>query len=127
MQPSPAHMDALQTSEPSRPPVGPWTVQDSEASYRINEDQVRGLLRHGNSTPLRPYWINKLRVAYSHNRDPLAFADRCPLSLQKRAEKRTFRYRRDVPLGEIALPRPWERGLRCFRSAVRIALHARRD
>src|SRR5262245_1898217 len=26
--------------------------QDSEASYRINEDQVRGLLRPGNSTPL---------------------------------------------------------------------------
>src|SRR5262245_55423549 len=40
------------------------------------------------------------------------------------AEKRTFRYRRDVPLGEIALPRPWERGVRCFRSAVRIVLHA---
>jgi hypothetical protein len=32
-----------------------------------------------------------------------------------------------VPIGHIALPRPWERGVRYFRSAIRIELHARRD
>src|SRR5262245_24110221 len=74
---------------------------------------------------------DRLNFVFLRDITPVAGVIRAPFVMEvnplRAPEKRTFRYRRDVPTGDIALPRPWERGVRCFRSAVRVVLHARRD